>query len=243
MNHQNLADQQQAAILLEKLRKELRGFLVQTEEGKLIGTVRDLQRENNGQLNLVLSSPEGNGNNNQFLLNGKLIEKVDRTQGILLSKPVAENQKLISDSTTYTSAPESGEIQAEEVIRLLEEKLVVERTKHKVGEVIVRKEIETRMVEVPVYREKLIVEQVGAENKQLAEIDLGEGKVTGVAGVEVGKATVRGEFISPRAASDLLAAIALEQNHGCAEVRVEIVLNNPELKPTYQQMFDRCTGK
>jgi len=43
-----------------------------------------------------------------------------------------------------------------------------------VGEVIVRKVIETRMVEVqvPVRHEKLIVEQVSPERKQLAEIDL-----------------------------------------------------------------------
>ncbi|MBZ8181442.1 DUF2382 domain-containing protein [Oscillatoria salina IIICB1] len=161
---------------------------------------------------------------------------------MLLSKPVEENQKLISDSTSYTSTSEleNLETESDRIIRLLAEQLIVERSKHKVGEVVVRKEIETRMVEVPVHREKLIVEQVGAENKQLAEIDLGEGEVTGV---EVGKATVRGEFISPKAASDLLAAIALDKNHGCAAVRVEIVLNNPERKETYQQMFDRCTGK
>ena len=52
----------------------------------------------------------------------------------------------------------------------------------KVGEVIVRKEIETRMVqiEVPVRYEKLIVEQVSPEHKQLAEIDLGQEVVTGI---------------------------------------------------------------
>ncbi|MEC4892556.1 MAG: DUF2382 domain-containing protein [Oscillatoria sp. PMC 1051.18] len=242
MNYKNLEDRQKAAILIEKLKKELKGFLVQTQQGKLIGTVQDLQREDDGKLNLVLLAPEGNGNKNQFLLSGTLIEKVDRNKRILLSKPVEENQKLISENTSYTSTSEleNLETESDRIIRLLAEQLIVERSKHKVGEVVVRKEIETRMVEVPVHREKLIVEQVGAENKQLAEIDLGEGEVTGV---EVGKATVRGEFISPKAVSDLLAAIALDKNHGCAAVRVEIVLNNPEHKETYQQMFDRCTGK
>jgi len=61
----------------------------------------------------------------------------------------------------------------EEIIRLLGERLVVDRGKRKIGEVIVRKEIETRMIQVPVRREKLIVEQVSPERKQLAEINLG----------------------------------------------------------------------
>lgn len=62
----------------------------------------------------------------------------------------------------------------EEVIPLREERLVVDQKKQKVGEVVVRKEIETEIIQVPVQREKLIVEQVGAEPKQLAEIDLTE---------------------------------------------------------------------
>jgi hypothetical protein len=65
-----------------------------------------------------------------------------------------------------------AEVAQEEVIQLREERLVVDRAKQKVGEVIVRKEIETEYIQVPVQREKLIVEQVGAEPKQLAEIDL-----------------------------------------------------------------------
>jgi len=69
-----------------------------------------------------------------------------------------------------------SEILSEELIRLLGERVVVDRSKHKVGEVIVRKVIETRMVQVqvPVRHEKLIVEQVSPERKQLAEIDLGQ---------------------------------------------------------------------
>jgi len=66
-----------------------------------------------------------------------------------------------------------SEILSEELIRLLGERVVVDRNKRKVGEVIVRKVIETRMVQVqvPVRHEKLIVE-VSPERKQLAEIDL-----------------------------------------------------------------------
>ncbi|MEQ8956618.1 MAG: DUF2382 domain-containing protein, partial [Coleofasciculus sp. C2-GNP5-27] len=142
---------------------------------------------------------------------------------------------------------QTSEIVEADMIRLLEEQLVVNRSKQKVGEVVVRKEIETRVVEVPVRREKLIVEQVGADSKPLAEIDLGKGKVTGVSdSIETSpqtETTVNGEFVSPKAASDLLAAIALQDNHGCVNVRVELVVDNPELQEMYQKMFDRCRGR
>lgn len=67
---------------------------------------------------------------------------------------------------------EDPRVVSEEVIPVLEERVVVDNHVRKAGEVVVRKEIETEIVEVPVKREKLIVEQVGAEPKQLAEIDL-----------------------------------------------------------------------
>ncbi len=159
------------------------------------------------------------------------------------------------DSETLAESDDSSNVLEEEIVRLLEERLVVNRSKRKVGEVIVRKEIETRIVEVPIQREKLIIEQVGEETKTLAEIDLGEGDVTGVElanvpsseihdreGSRIDKGnTVIGEFVSPKAASNLLEAIALQRHHGCAKVRVELVVEDPELRETYQTMFDRCS--
>jgi stress response protein YsnF len=156
---------------------------------------------------------------------------------------------------SMTDYSDIREVVEEEIVRLLEERLVINRSKRKVGEVIVRKEIETRIVEVPVQREKLIIEQVGSETIQLAEIDLGHGEVTGVelrdaarpdtlqpeVPTSDSRPTVTGEFLSPKAASNLLEAIALQGRHGCAKVRVELVLDNPELQETYQKMFDRCS--
>ncbi|MEA5607357.1 DUF2382 domain-containing protein [Nodularia spumigena UHCC 0060] len=66
----------------------------------------------------------------------------------------------------------AAELDDEDIVSLIEERLIADHKQHKIGEVIVRKKIETRMVQVPVRREKLIVEQVSPENKQLAEIDL-----------------------------------------------------------------------
>ncbi|MBN3947793.1 MAG: DUF2382 domain-containing protein [Nostoc sp. NMS7] len=142
------------------------------------------------------------------------------------------------------------QVNEQQIIRLLEERLVVESSKRKVGEVIVRKVIETRMVQVPVRREKLIVEQISPEHKQLAEIDLDEGEILGVDLTEVERLevtrfdsglTVSGEFSSPKIASLLLNAIALEKNHGCKQVRVTIVIEDESHQKKYQEWFDRCS--
>ncbi|MEH2280878.1 MAG: DUF2382 domain-containing protein [Nostoc sp.] len=142
------------------------------------------------------------------------------------------------------------QVPEEQIIRLLEERLVVESSKRKVGEVIVRKVIETRMVQVPVRREKLIVEQISPEHKQLAEIDLGQGEITGVDLSEVERLevthfdkglTVSGEFSSPKIANLLLNAIALERNHGCKQVRVTIAVEDESQQKKYQEWFDRCS--
>jgi len=129
-----------------------------------------------------------------------------------------------------------------EVVRLLEERLVVNRSKRKVGEIIVRKEIETRMVEVPIHREKLIVEQVGEDPKVLAEIDLGEGEITGIDLSETefdrGEPKVSAEFTSVTKASKMLNSIASQPRHGCIKVRIELVLEDKQLQETYQNWID-----
>jgi len=163
---------------------------------------------------------------------------------------------LATDTNNIHSEIESGvpknvELVKEEIIRLLEEKLVVDRGKRKIGEVIIRKEIETRMIQVPVRREKLIVEQVSPERKQLAEIDLGQEAISefeltqeeklDVASIDSGL-SVTGEFISPKTASLLLNAIALERNHGCKKVRVTVVVEDEEHQQTYKEWFDRTSN-
>lgn len=161
-------------------------------------------------------------------------------------------KQLVNNQTTNSPVEPVNleQVNEQQIIRLLEERLVVESSKRKVGEVIVRKVIETRMVQVPVRREKLIVEQISPEHKQLAEIDLDEGEILGVDLTEVERLevarfdsglTVSGEFSSPKIASLLLNAIALEQNHGCKQVRVTIVIEDESHQKKYQEWFDRCS--
>ena len=148
-----------------------------------------------------------------------------------------ENDRVSSEDTL--------KVLSQDIVRLVEERLVVNRSKRKIGEVIVRKEIETRIIQVPVRYEKLIVEQVSPEHKKLAEIDLGEQEVVDIELPEIASTdtepTVRGVFNSPKVASLLLNAIALERSHGCKKVRVEIVVEDAERQKTYQEWVNRCS--
>lgn len=154
---------------------------------------------------------------------------------------ITENQLELASSEV---------IDEENIIRLIEERLIANSHKRKLGEVIVRKQIETRMVQIPVRREKLIVEQVGAETKQLAEIDLSQGEISGLdlidqsiaeSAIFDGSLAVSGEFTSPKIASLLLNAIALEEKHGCRQVKVTISVADESLQKKYQEWFDRCS--
>ena len=187
------------------------------------------------------------------------VAKISQPFPTPMAQSLTTNKLEHVENQSLSESDETIQVVEEEIVRLLEERLVVNRSKWKVGEVIVRKEIETEIVQVPLRREKLIVniEQPGVETKQLAEIDLAKGEVTNLGQKDVTRSdtvdssvlssdtspTVSGEFLSPKAASNLLEAIALQKHHGCAKVRVELVVDNPELQETYQKMFDRCSTR
>jgi stress response protein YsnF len=173
----------------------------------------------------------------------------DVYDGLRLSN---STEQLVNNQTINSAveAINSEEVSEEQIIRLLEERLFVESSKRKVGEVIVRKVIETRMIQVPIRREKLIVEQISPEHKQLAEIDLGQEEIADVDLTDIERLegthfesglTISGEFNSPKTASLLLNAIALEQNHGCNQVRVTITVEDESHQKKYQEWFDRCS--
>jgi stress response protein YsnF len=165
-------------------------------------------------------------------------------QGALETVPPTELTDAPSDTTLFEPEPEPEPQQViEEVVRTLEEKLILNRSKRKAGEVIVRKEVETRMVEVPVRYEKLIIEQIGTENgaetRQLAAIDLGKGEVIGVEFADAADSTylprVKGEFATPAAASHVLDMIAKTLHHRCKQVNIEIFLGGWDVQKTYHE--------
>ncbi|HYW19739.1 MAG TPA: DUF2382 domain-containing protein [Nodularia sp. (in: cyanobacteria)] len=223
---------------------------------------------------LTNGTPDGDSDRLVLLLSKK-INKIDNSKkSILLDidkseielmpeylEPETQNGQRTVDTLTelntntkmVASEIETDNIEKideEIIVRLIEERLIADSSIHKLGEVIIRKEIETRMVQVPVRREKLIVEQVGAVNKQLAEIDLSQGEISGIeliAGerpegtILDGHLTVVGDFTSPKIASLLLNAIALEHNHGCQQLKITIAVTDESLQQKYQEWFDRCS--
>jgi hypothetical protein len=88
--------------------------------------------------------------------------------------------------------------------------------------------------------------------KQLANIDLGEEQLAGIqlASQEMPETTnfesgltVSGEFISPKVASLLLNAIAMERNNGCRRIRITIAVDNEQHQQQYQEWFARTSVK
>lgn len=139
-----------------------------------------------------------------------------------------------------------SQVAEEQAIRLLEERLRVDRHKKKVGEVVMRKEIETEIVEVPVQREKLVLEQVGADPQTIAEVDLARGEVTSNPNFSVPGSNALGasrsqtlsrEFHSAEAASQFLAQLA-QQPRGYRSIHIQLEGLDPALQAQYQQWMD-----
>ncbi|BAZ42041.1 hypothetical protein NIES4101_80090 [Calothrix sp. NIES-4101] len=173
-----------------------------------------------------------------------------------LDNSINPDTVTLSDRTTSEPITIKLGTANEDILRLLEERLIVDHTTRKVGEVVIRKEIETRMVTVPVRREILIVEQIGSENKQLASIDLGGEEISGIelASRETpetinqnqqlgGELTVSGEFTSPKIASLLLNAIAMERHSGCKSINITITVDDEQHQQQYQEWFARTSQK
>ncbi|MDX2228590.1 MAG: DUF2382 domain-containing protein [Leptolyngbyaceae cyanobacterium bins.349] len=163
----------------------------------------------------------------------------------------AQTFDLLGDNLASGDLSAGSEITASEttlpidaidaIVPLLEERLKVEYERRKVGEVIIRKQIETRMVQVPVRYEKLVIEQVGDTSKTLAEVDLSQGMLDTVDVGASGKPVVSGEFKSPKTASYVLDAIAKTLQHRCKKVRIEIELEDPKLQQAYQDWLNQCS--
>ncbi len=144
----------------------------------------------------------------------------------------------------------------ETVIPLLEERLVVDLMRRKSGDIVVRKEIETHLlqVQVPVRREKLIVEQVSPEYKLIAEIELGEqvtdeliaktiasnDKSIAVSLVANNRSTIDNQHTySPQGAIDLLNELKNLPDRDSEHLKIEIILKDSDRRDNYLAMLDR----
>lgn len=237
--------------LEQKSDQKLEGFKVLDPEGRSLGEVQEVILGADRVLHLAVRQPQSEAGASAFLLSSKFVQAVDpHAQSLTIGlsrEDVLALPKYAEETATHPTPKVSSEPSSvtEAVIQLLEERLVVSAQKRKVGEVTVRKVVETRIVEVPVRREKLIVEQISPERKPLVEVDLGEQADRTIELIESGstqtarETTVRGEFTSLRTASQLLDAIALQAPQGCRKIRLELVLENPQDQATYQAWFNR----
>jgi uncharacterized protein (TIGR02271 family) len=176
-----------------------------------------------------------------------------------------------SELADLTEVDPTSNILTQESFSLLEERLRIELTQRKIGEIVIRKEIETQLVrvQVPVRREKLIIEQVSPVYKLLAEIDLSQPINTSGATVtpisdnltsansdkesslvefdtltqkldrRVAPPTVYGSTDSLQAASELLKAISSLPSHNYGTIRIEIVIKDAKHQASYQALVDR----
>ena len=156
-----------------------------------------------------------------------------------------KNLSVNSDLSVNSSEIENPQGVAKQVteshnISLLEEKLVVKRHRKKVGEVIIRKQVETQIIQIPIRREKLIVEKVGITAEHLAEIDLGEQEVNGIKFNELGNTNniyqSQSQFLSLEAVTELLAKIKEYSAGGETKIRLEIITNSDKSHQLYQDI-------
>lgn len=135
------------------------------------------------------------------------------------------------------SEPNHHDNNGEKIIPLYEEKLRVERSRRKVSEIVIRKEIETDIVEVPLYREKLIVERVADGTTRLAEIAIGETRLTGDTGEA--RSIVTAEFTDLHLAAEALKSFARQERSGGQRVRLQFVLENESDRAIYRTFLER----
>jgi len=198
--------------------EQLKGYRVYLSDGEVVGTVSDIWVDEEDNLELIILSEDESGNT-LYRLNSREVTRIDKA-----NRSLQVQQK--PDRIVGARSP------------IYEERLVVDRSRRKVGEVVVRKVVETRMVEVPVRREKLVVERTDGSEPPLAEVNLSEERVSGV---EPTSPTARGEFLSPRAAAEVLQAIAKTHPHGCTRIRIEVEFNDAGIRDNCQEIFDRCS--
>lgn len=150
-----------------------------------------------------------------------------------------------NQQSSFAPPPSELDKEPQEVhnISLLEEKLKIDRRKRKVGEVIVYKQVETKMVQVPIRREKLIVKRIGKQPEQLVEVTINNEEVNGFDLAELAdKDTLhitKSNFIAVQTAQELLEAVAHLSSATNAKIRLEIVTNCSQQQIEHQSICDR----
>jgi Domain of unknown function (DUF2382) len=154
-----------------------------------------------------------------------------------LHTPIAIAESIAPIDENNTQVVETARL-ADDSIQLLGERVIVDRQRRKIGEVIVRKVVETQIIEIPIHREKLVVEQVNPERKQLAVIDLNPDYFTSVDAIQEQFTRDRGSddsFTSAAQAAYFLETELSRLGFNPQTARVKLVFADASLKALYQQ--------
>jgi len=193
-------------------KSNLTGNLVYDRNGYLMGEIVDVNETATDQFSLIVDPPHSDPSRGQISIDGSLLAQVD---------PTAREVHTNFDYNELVSP-------REQCFQLLEEQLVVNRKRVKLGEVVIRKVIETQMVEIPVQREKLVVQKIG-ENQALFELPLGETHLHGndiapQRQPQVDPYVATGNLQTIQDAVRCLTVLARSANASCRRIRTTLVL-------------------
>lgn len=145
---------------------QLVGYSVLDRQGYLLGQVLKTLPRPDDQFALLVQYPASKAEMAELIVENESITKVD-----------SQASRLYTDLDFNLVVPTQGK-----TIPLVAERALVKRHRRKVGEVVVRKVVETDWVQIPIHRETLLIEQAGKPTP-LAEISLGETRVSGDAAI------------------------------------------------------------
>lgn len=182
--------------------------------GYLIGKVIRVEPLAEGDFSLVVGLVGDHDAGGEVIIDNSQIHDLD------------SKEKIIHVDVDYQKFnPDAGSIQ------LVEERLVVNRKRVKVGEVVVRRVVETEIIEVPIQREKLIIERIGSGEPPV-EVSLGETRIQGydigaqpAVAADTQDAIANGNFETIQDAIRFLSTAAERSDFNCEKVRVAIILN------------------
>lgn len=265
MTINNFNDAEDLKSQIINLEQQLISFKIIDRQGINRGIVKDIYYDADGDLNLLLELADVSDRLSLRRLGHKDICQMDVRQKLIVSslshqqleslpiyQPVPPKIKdALAESDRYNdckmnpqSNPQSSTDSENIKLSLLEEKLQVVRHKHKIGEVIVRKQVETRIAKIPLRREKLIIERIGKNPQQLTEVVISEEKINGFNYDELEPAnsqlgTTKSKYVSIEQAQNILNEIEQISSTDKPKIRLEIINNNSDLQQQYQNICDR----
>lgn len=133
-------------------------------------------------------------------------------------------------------------------ISLLEERLIARIDRQKIGEIVIRKEVETQIIEIPIRREKLIVEQISPVYKQIAIIDLSSdqdllSETTTKTNYKSSKSIFKREFESIKSAIQFLEAVMHSPDSGKGNIKIEIKMDDSLTQKADQELLKNSLNK